>query len=126
MAVSKKILIVEDDKMMRDLYSDILTGAGYEVELAEDGLVAEKMMKKGGYDLVLLDIMLPDRDGLQVLESLNVKQRKACGKVVVLTNLGQDTLVKNGFELGADGYLFKYALNPDQILEEMKGFLGEK
>jgi len=126
MAVSKKILIVEDDKMMRDLYSDILTGAGYEVELAEDGLVAEKMMKKGGYDLVLLDIMLPDRDGLQVLESLSVKQRKACGKVVVLTNLGQDTLVKNGFELGADGYLFKYALNPDQILEEMKGFLGEK
>lgn len=122
---SKKILIVEDDKLMRDLYQEILVKEGYEVATAEDGLEGEEMMKKGGYDLVLLDIMLPEKDGLQILDDLSDKERARCGKIVVLTSLGQDALVENGFELGADGYLFKSALNPDQVLEEVKGYLGD-
>ncbi|MBU1110929.1 response regulator [Patescibacteria group bacterium] len=126
MVKTKKILIVEDDVFMRDLYEEILCSAGYEVETAEDGRQGEDMMRKGGYDLVLLDIMLPEKDGLDILEGMSDKEKEACGKIVVLTNLGQDALVKNGFSLGADGYLFKSALNPDEVLAEVKVFLGEK
>ena len=121
----KKILVVEDDTLMRDLYVEILTAAGYDVESAEDGQQGEDKMRQGGYDLVLLDIMLPEKDGLQILESLTDAERAACGKIVFLTNLGQEALVKDGFDLGADGYLFKAALNPDQVVEEVKNFLSD-
>lgn len=124
MAETKKILVVEDDQLMRELYVEILDSEGYDVEVAEDGNEGEKLMKKGGYDLVLLDIMLPEKDGLEILEDLTEDERAKCGKVVVLTNLGQDALVRQGFDLGAEGYLFKSALNPDEVLEEVRGFLG--
>jgi DNA-binding response OmpR family regulator len=82
---------------------------------------------QGGYDLVLLDIMLPKMDGLQILKGLKEKNiLSKNGPVVMLTNLGQDNIVKEGFELGASGYLIKSALTPDQVLHEVHTFLGGK
>lgn len=121
---SKKILIIEDDQFLREFYQELLQGEGYLIDVAIDGDTGLQKMQQGGYDLVLLDIMLPKKDGLQILRDLKVSPSKqANGPVVCLTNLGQDTIIKQSFELGAAGYLIKSALDPDDVLQEIKNFL---
>ncbi|HEX7455904.1 MAG TPA: response regulator [Candidatus Nanoarchaeia archaeon] len=122
--MAQRILVVEDDQFLRELYDELLREEGYEVDLSTDGEEGLSKMLKGGYDLVLLDIMLPKVDGLEVLRRVG-KQRpeKPNGSIVLLTNLGQDSIIKEGFDLGASGYLIKSAMNPDQVLSEIKVFL---
>ena len=120
----QRILVIEDDQFLRDLYNELLREEGYEVELANDGEEGLSRMLKGGYDLVLLDIMLPKIDGLEIMRRVNKqKPEKPNGSIVLLTNLGQDSIIKEGFNLGANGYLIKSAMNPDQVLSEVKVFL---
>lgn len=125
MSEHKKILIIEDDQFLRDLYKDLLTDEGYQVETAVDGDEGLMTMQKGGFDLVLLDIMLPKKDGLSILKELSKDELKKCGQIVMLTNLGQDAIIKEGFALGAAGYLIKSALTPDQVLHEIRVFLNK-
>jgi CheY-like chemotaxis protein len=121
-----KILIVEDDQFLRDLYNELLTEAGYEITLAQDGEEGLEKASVGGFDLVLLDIMLPKMDGLEVLRRLKENKPKfPNGPVVLLTNLGQDAIIKEGFSLGATGYIIKSAMTPDQVLDEVKVFLKQ-
>ncbi len=123
-AAPEKILVIEDDQFLRELYDELLRGEGYEVDLAEDGEQGLNKFLEGGYNLVLLDIMLPKIDGLDILRRAKEhKPKKENGPVVLLTNLGQDSIIKEGFSLGASGYLVKSALNPDQVLSEIKVFL---
>jgi two-component system, OmpR family, response regulator ResD len=120
----KKILIVEDDQFLREFYQELLQGEGFTVDVAGDGEVALQKAQMGGYNLVLLDIMLPKKDGLQILRDLKVSPPKqANGPIVVLTNLGQDVIIKQCFAMGASGYLIKSAMNPDQVLTEVNSYL---
>ncbi len=124
--MAQKILVVEDDEFLRELYDELLKGEGYEVTLAVDGEQGLTHISQGGYDLVLLDIMLPKMDGLEILRNLkNKPPLEKNGPVVLLTNLGQDSIIKEGFSLGASGYLIKSAMNPDQVLSEVKVFLNK-
>lgn len=121
---SKKILIVEDDQFLRDFYQEILIAEGYQIEVASDGEIALQKLILGGWDLVLLDIMLPKKDGLQILQEIKINPPKtALGPIVVLTNLGHDTVINQAFALGASGYLIKSSLSPDEVLKEVKSFL---
>ena len=121
---NKRILIIEDDQFLREFYQELLQGEGYLIDVAIDGETGLRKMQQGGYDLVLLDIMLPKKDGLQILRDLKVNpSKKANGPVVCLTNLGQETVIKQSFELGAAGYLMKSALDPADVLQEIKNFL---
>jgi two-component system, OmpR family, response regulator ResD len=123
-AVGKRILIVEDDQFLREFYQELLSSEGYAVDVAVDGEAGSLKLAQGGYDLVLLDIMMPKKDGLQVLKDLKVKPSANPNKqIVMLTNLGQDTIIKQCFEIGASGYLIKSALNPDQVLTEIHNYL---
>ncbi len=125
-AKSERILVIEDDQFLRELYDELLRGEGYSVDLAEDGEVGLNKFTEGGYALILLDIMLPKIDGLEILRRTQEKKsKKGNGPVVLLTNLGQDSIIKEGFSLGASGYLVKSALNPDQVLNEIKVFLSK-
>lgn len=120
----KKILIVEDDQFLREFYQELFSGEGFLVDVASDGETALKKIQEETYALVLLDIMLPKKDGLQILRDLKIRPPKSEGcTILVLTNLGQDTVIKQCFELGAHGYLIKSALNPDQVLAEVKNYL---
>ncbi|EKD84986.1 MAG: hypothetical protein ACD_38C00119G0012 [uncultured bacterium] len=120
----KKILIVEDDQFLREFYQELLQAEGYFVDVAADGEVALQKVQNNEYNLVLLDIMLPKKDGVQILRDLKVKGPKSPDvTIVVLTNLGQDMVIKECFDLGAAGYLIKSALNPDQVLTEVKSYL---
>lgn len=119
--MAEKILVVEDDQFLRDLYNELLIQEGYEVEVAQDGEVGFNKIKAGGYDLILLDIMLPKKDGLEIMRELkNNPPAKANGPVLLLTNLGQEAIIKEGFEVGATGYIIKSAMTPDQVLHEIK------
>lgn len=124
---SKKILIVEDDQFLREFYQELLSGEGYMVDSAPDGEVASQKIQQGGYDLVLLDIMLPKKDGLQILRDTKISPPKTpIGLIVMLTNLGQDSIIKEAFQLGAAGFMVKSALNPDQVLAEIHTYLTKK
>lgn len=123
---SKKILIVEDDQFLREFYQELLASEGYIIDVAPDGETGAQKVLAGGYDLVLLDIMLPKKDGIQILKELKTQSSGLrSGVVVVLTNLGQDSVIEECFNLGAVGYLIKSALSPDQVLAEIKNFLGK-
>ncbi len=120
----KKILIVEDDQFLREFYQELLQAEGYVVDVAAEGETGLNKIRAGGYDLVLLDIMLPKRDGLGILRELRISPPKIPnGQIVVLTNLGQDVIIRQCFDLGAHGYLIKSAMNPDQVLNEIHTYL---
>ena len=125
METKKRILIVEDDQFLREFYQELLEAEGFSIEAVADGETADQKIYEGGFDLVLLDIMLPKKDGLQILQGNKANPSKLPNKaIVVLTNLGQDAIIKTCFELGASGYMVKSALNPDQVLQEIRNFLS--
>lgn len=123
--MNKKLLLVEDEEYIRDLYKRQLDLAGLMTDafgMGNEGLAAAE---KNPYDLILLDIMLPDINGLQILQKIKQNPISKNTPVVLLTNLGQDAVIKQGFELGADGYLVKAAYAPDQIVQEIKNILAK-
>lgn len=121
---NKKILIIEDDQFLREFYQELLQDEGFLVDAAADGELGLQKASQGGFDLILLDLMLPKKDGLQILRELkvNIPQTKN-GPIVVLTNLGQDAIINQCLTLGAQGYLIKSAMNPDQVLSEINSYL---
>ncbi len=120
----RKVLIVEDDQFLREFYQELLSGAGYIVDVAPDGETALAKIRQGGWNLVLLDIMLPKKDGLSILKDLKTQGPAVPnGQIVMLTNLGNDTIINQAFLLGANGYLVKSSMNPDDVLNEIKNYL---
>lgn len=121
---NRKILIVEDDQFLREFYQELLQAEGYIIDVAADGETASQKIYEGGYNLVMLDIMLPKKDGVQILRDHKAHPSKAAnGPIVVLTNIGQDAIIKSCFELGAAGYIVKSSLNPDQVLTEINNYI---
>lgn len=125
MADPKKILIVEDDQALRELYITILTEAGYQTESAPDGQAGYEAMKKGGYDLVLLDLVMPKMDGLTVLEKISYESPPLTpiGQIVILSNLGKDDAIGKAMSMGAKGYMIKSDYTPDQVVRQVNQLL---
>jgi len=118
-----KILLVEDDLFIRDVYNETLLTAGYVVDTAVNGQEAYDKMKQGGYDLVLLDIVMPVMDGLEVMKKLKndvVSMPNKC--VVFLTALDNEANIKLALELG-NGYIIKSQITPADLLNEVKMYL---
>ena len=124
--MAKKILFIDDDQYLRDVYEEILKTQGYDVTTAINGEDGLKKLQEGGYDLVLLDIMMPTLDGIGVLEGLQKNPAKQPnGPIVLLTNLGLDPLIKTAKTKGAASYLLKADLTPKELVDHVKKFLGE-
>src|SRR5678816_1126061 len=100
-----RILVVEDEKRIADFLTRGLQGAGYAVDAAPNGATALDFIHATDYDLVILDIMLPDMDGLQVLEK--IRNRKVGPPVLILSARGGLDDRVRGLETGADDYLVK-------------------
>lgn len=119
----KKILIVEDDLFLRDLYAETLKDEGYTIDTAEDGEIALQKMLPGGWDLVLLDIVLPKLDGIAVMNKLKETPPVTPNKLIVfLTNLDKDDKIKQALTLGS-GYLIKSQITPGDLVREVKLYL---
>lgn len=122
--MTQRILLIDDDVYTRELYEELLRGEGYEVVAVVDGEAGFVEAVKGGYDLILLDIIMPKKDGVSFLkEYKTLKPQKPNGQIVILSVLGEDPIIKSCLELGASGYLIKSELTPDQVLSEVKGYL---
>ncbi len=124
MADKQKILLVEDDTYTRDIYREILEEAGFEVSVAVDGQEGLTKLKEGNYSLVLLDVMMPKMDGISVLKALKEDKSPKNGRIILLTNLGHDSVIKEAVSLGASDFMVKSDLNPDQLVEKVKSFLS--
>jgi CheY-like chemotaxis protein len=121
----QKILVAEDDLFLRELYADILSAEGYTVEAAADGEATLEKMKIGGYNLVLLDIIMPKMDGLEVMRQMRNSPPQNPNKCVVfLTNLDKDEEIKTALKLG-NGYLIKSQITPGKLVEEVKTYLDK-
>lgn len=96
----------------------------YQVEVVEDGEAGLGKIKEGGYDLILLDVMLPKMDGIAVLSALAAETPRASnGKIVLLTNLTHNPALDEAEKLGASGHIDKAAISPDKFIEKVKSFL---
>lgn len=119
--MAKKVLVIDDDTFIRELYEEVLKDAGYEVETAQNGEEGLSKLQNGGYDGALLDVMMPKLDGLGVLNALSQNPPATPnGPIVLLTNLAQDPVIKDALSKGAASYLIKTDINPDQLLAEIK------
>jgi len=123
--MAKKILIVDDDLYIRDLYEELLKTDGFEVTTAADGEDGLKKITEGTYDLVLLDVMMPKLDGLGVLAKIRENSAKASTQVVLLTNLANDPTITEVIKNGqAKSYLIKSDMTPEDFVNKVKGLLG--
>ncbi len=120
----RKVLVVEDEEYLRDVYCDILRDSGFEVDSAPDGEAALAALKRGGYDIVLLDIMLPKMDGIEVLRTTKqIPSDAPNGPIIILSNLEQQTIISQGVALGARAYIIKSNINPEDIVTEINKIL---
>ena len=121
--MAKTILIVEDDKFLRELITQKLIKEGYETSEAIDGEEGIKKVKEGKPDLVLLDLILPGIDGFEVLSKKREDPALVQIPVIILSNLGQKEDVERGLKLGAIDYLIKAHFTPGEIIEKVKNAL---
>ena len=121
--MAKTILVIEDDKFLRELISRKLTGEGFDVLEAVDGEEGIKKIKEGKPDLVLLDLILPSIDGFEVLTRVRDDPAVSSIPVIILSNLGQREEVEKGLKLGAIDYLIKAHFTPGEIIEKIKNVL---
>ena len=124
MAGLKTILFVEDDRAISEMYTRLLTKAGYTVDFAADGSEGIKLAAAKTYDLILLDIMMPGKDGIEVLHELRSDPKYSSTKIVILTNLAQDKTSKEALKAQADGYLVKADVIPSQLAGIITELLG--
>ncbi len=123
--MAHKILIVDDDTYLRDLYEEVLKDEGFEITTAVDGQDGLDKMKSTKFDLVLLDVMMPKLDGLGVLKALHENPSDTTpSTILLLTNLAQDPIVKEAISLGAKSYIIKADITPDQLVENVKKYIS--
>lgn len=117
------ILVAEDDKFYANIYKVKLTKEGYEVMLAENGEQALKLAREKKPDLILLDLIMPVKDGFETLKELKADSSLRDVKVVVSSVLGQEEDIKKAKDLGADGYLVKTDVSIQEMVDKMKEYL---
>ncbi|MFA5926285.1 MAG: response regulator [Parcubacteria group bacterium] len=116
---SKKILIVEDDRSLQNALSEMLNQEGYEIVCAFDGEEALEKIKEENFDLVLLDIILPKKDGYEVLAEIKKSEKKDV-PVLILTNLEEVDNVQKALSLGATTFMVKSDFSLKDVLEKIK------
>jgi len=123
MDATTRILIVDDDEVVRLSHLRSLTGARYNVEAVWDGIEALRAMEQRPFDVILLDLRMPGMDGMSVLKT--IKERWPDSEVVVITGYASVETVKEAVELGAYDYLSK-PVAPDEVIHAANGALTRK
>ncbi len=120
------VLLAEDEKMLSSMYSTKFTKEGFDLVVALDGSEALVKARQAKPDIILLDVIMPKRDGFSVLKELRGDATLKQVPVIILTNLGQEEDIKKGRELGADEYFVKANHTPAEIVEKVRAVLGKK
>lgn len=120
----KKVLFVEDDEAFFSLCAMELKMKGYDVVHISDGSLAVEKIRVEKPDIVLLDIVLPGMNGLDILKDMKNDEELKNIKVAMLTNFGMDDNVNKAVELGADGYMMKYNIVLSELPDKVAAILG--
>ncbi|HQU07764.1 MAG: hypothetical protein B7X04_02555 [Parcubacteria group bacterium 21-54-25] len=123
--VGQRALVVEDDKFLRDLFVRKLTTIGLDVRHAVDGKEAFSILEQWKPDIILLDLLLPDVDGFEILARLKKDERLAAVPVMILSNLGQQEDIDRAMHLGAKGFMVKANFNLEEIASRVQEVLSE-
>ena len=117
-------MIVEDDTVLANALSLALQNEGYELSLATDGEEAERMIQQEIPDLILLDLLLPIKNGFEVLKVMRQNPNTKDISVVILTNFEQETSINEGKKLGVKDYIVKANVDIQDIPEIVKKYLS--
>ena len=121
----KSILIVEDEPFLVEMYKTRFLQDGYKVYVALNGTPVMGIMKKHKPNIVLLDIVMPEKNGYEVLKDLKGNKETRKERVVIFSNRAQDAEVKKGMAFGADDYFVKSDYTPTQIVAKVEKMINE-
>jgi CheY-like chemotaxis protein len=116
-AAKRKVLCIEDEHFIGELYDRALSKAGYDINVVIDGVEGLKEAQTNKYDIILLDIMVPNMTGIEVLQHLRDPKEtpNLKAKIIITTNLEQKDETRQQIESEADGYLIKAEITPRQL-----------
>lgn len=119
-----RLLVIEDEVKLAQYLRKGLSENGHVVDLAHDGIEGRRLALGGDYDLVLLDIMLPKKNGFEVCQTIRANPAWQSVRIVMLTAKGRDTEVAKGTALGADAYMTKPFSTKD-LIAQVRQILGD-
>lgn len=122
----KKIFLVEDDLFLTSLLKMKFVEAGFEVIHAADGDQAIKLLKTQEPNLIILDLILPKKNGFEVMQEINKNPAINKAPIIIVSNLGQQEDIVKGKELGAIEYFVKARISIEDLVEKIKGFLTQQ
>jgi DNA-binding response OmpR family regulator len=120
----KRILIIEDDNVLRNMYTRKLQSDGYEVVGTSDGEEAVELFERSDFDMVITDIMLPGMSGNEIIKKLTSKKKGKSATIIAWSNLPPGEQKDTALELGAKEYLEKGSLTLEQVSETVKKYLS--
>lgn len=123
--MAKRIMVVDDDEMVLMALDELLKPEGYEVQTVSSGTEALQKLDQGGYDLLMLDVIMPEMDGYELCKRIRQKEKYKETPVVFLTAKSRDEDRAKGLEAGANLYLSK-PISPDKLLGIVSDALGQK
>ena len=122
--MSKKILIIEDEEIILNLLQKKLLKEGFDVLIARDGAAGLELMKEKNPDLILLDIIMPQKGGFEVMEEMQKDREIRKIPVIVISNSGQPIELDRAQKLGAKDWLIKTEFDPREVVEKVKKQIG--
>jgi len=124
--MNKKILIIDDDKFLLDMYAMKFSNKDFDIETSQNA--SESLSKiSGGYhpDIILLDLVMPGLDGFGFMEEMKKKSLMNGMRIVIFSNLGQKDDIEKGMALGAAGYIIKASSTPSEVVGKVNEILGK-
>lgn len=115
-----KILVIENNQKDAKKYKDALSSIGFQTQIAESAIQGLKILNEDTFDLVLLNIMLHDMHGLSLIKKLRNNNSNFNTPIVILTEVSDDNIIKEAYELNVSGYLIKSSYTPEQIADYIK------
>lgn len=119
----KKILLVEDDQFLGSLMKNRFVKEGFDIDWVMDGDAAIAKLKEAPHDLILMDIILPGASGFEVMEQITAEPQVGATPIIIISNLGQESDIARGRELGAALYLVKADTPIDLLVQKVREFL---
>jgi len=122
----KRVLIIEDEDIFIEMFGEKLKQEGYEVVAAKNGKWGLKEAEAGGFDCVILDMMMPAMNGFEAIQELRANEKTKNIPIIILSNSALDSEVKKALELGANAYHIKTQITPGEVAEEVKALIKNK
>ena len=123
--IMKNILLVDDENEVAQVFQTGLSSAGFQVVVVSNGQSALDAVKSNKFDAILIDQMMPDMSGIDVLKTLKANEETKNIPMAMLTNFGHDEMVKEALNLGANDYILKYQVAPNDLVAKVKTLVGE-